>query len=158
MTARMMLMLTLVLRAIVDYDDHDNAMTLWAWDIVQIGSAPIQTKPGFHGRLAADLPHHMFVLSAVLGPSAATVILVMVLDVRVSSWLSDVVDVLFPWQVLWIALVAYFLFGVIGAMWHENKILHKALLKVNYHPAVAPPPMQAQVEQHIVSNSSFIVG
>ncbi|CAE7255317.1 unnamed protein product, partial [Symbiodinium sp. KB8] len=133
MTARMMLMLTLVLRAIVDYDDHDNAMTLWAWDIVQIGSAPIQTK--FHGRLAADLPHHMFVLSAVL----------------------------------WIALVAYFLFGVIGAMWHENKILHKALLKVeklhdhlakrklimreqdpsgeqqgrvNYHPAVAPPPMQ----------------
>jgi len=106
----------------------------WAWDIVQLGSAPIQTK--FHGRLAADLPHHIFVLSAVL----------------------------------WIAFVAYFLFGVIGAMWHENKILHKALLKVEklhdhlakrklimreqdpaggqpgggvtYHPAVAPPPMQ----------------
>mmetsp|Transcript_30304 Transcript_30304/g.56792 ORF Transcript_30304/g.56792 Transcript_30304/m.56792 type:complete len:543 (+) Transcript_30304:153-1781(+) len=66
----------------------------WIWDVVRIGAAPIYTR--FHGRLAADLPHHLFVISAVL----------------------------------WAALIGYFIFGVIGAIWHENRILQKALLKV----------------------------
>eukprot|EP00490_Sorites_sp_Unknown_P004204 CAMPEP_0114694174 /NCGR_PEP_ID=MMETSP0191-20121206/69875_1 /TAXON_ID=126664 /ORGANISM="Sorites sp." /LENGTH=113 /DNA_ID=CAMNT_0001988715 /DNA_START=22 /DNA_END=363 /DNA_ORIENTATION=+ len=59
-----------------------------------IGSAPVYTRG--HGRLAADLPHHIFVILAVL----------------------------------WVAFVGYFLFGVVGAMWHESRILNRALYKV----------------------------
>lgn len=66
----------------------------WLWDIMWIGSAPIYTRQ--HGRLAADLPHHIFVILAVI----------------------------------WVALMGYFIFGVVGAMWHESRILHRALLKV----------------------------
>jgi len=68
--------------------------TWWLWDIMWIGSAPIYTRS--HGRLAADLPHHIFVILAVI----------------------------------WVAFMSYFIFGVIGAMWHESRILNRALLKV----------------------------
>ena len=33
-------------------------------------------------------------------------------------------------EVLWVALVGYFIFGVVGAMWHESRILNRALQKV----------------------------
>lgn len=36
----------------------------WAWDVVRIGAAPIYTKS--QGRLAADLPHFLFVIIAVI--------------------------------------------------------------------------------------------
>ena len=48
-----------------------------------------------YGRLAADLPHFIFVILAVL----------------------------------WVALVGYFIFGVVGAWWHESLILNRALDK-----------------------------
>ncbi|CAJ1406441.1 unnamed protein product, partial [Effrenium voratum] len=66
----------------------------WMWDIVRTGAAPIYTR--YHGRLAADLPHFVFVILAVL----------------------------------WVALLGYFIFGVVGAMWHQSSILNKALTKV----------------------------
>lgn len=66
----------------------------WMWDIVWIGSAPIYTRG--HGRLAADLPHFVYVILAVL----------------------------------WVAFLGYFIFGVVGAMWHESRMLNLALKKV----------------------------
>ena len=33
-------------------------------------------------------------------------------------------------EVIWVAFMSYFIFGVIGAMWHESRILNRALLKV----------------------------
>ena len=32
-------------------------------------------------------------------------------------------------EVIWVAFMSYFIFGVIGAMWHESRILNRALLK-----------------------------
>lgn len=64
----------------------------WAWDIVRIGAAPIYTWS--YGRLAADLPHWLFVALAVL----------------------------------WAALLSYLLNAIIGQVWHDLRLMERALL------------------------------
>jgi len=65
----------------------------WARDVVWIGSGPIYTAET--GRLAADLPHWLFVLLAIA----------------------------------WACLVSYLIFGVMGFIWHQHRLLEKALLQ-----------------------------
>ena len=156
-----------------------------------IGSAPIYTRTSGrvhcrhinvkrhcvrqHGRLAADLPHHIFVILAVRDPSGTLpeycwnfdeYLNKIYEDLWISSerlsvpncfrsWLASdglqqnttkqgafimvvfgiqqysTCEVAAMQQVIWVALMGYFIFGVVGAMWHESRILQRALLKAS---------------------------
>lgn len=118
-----------------------------------------------HGRLAADLPHHIFVILAVWDPPSSTAGILMNTWIYLNNIYEYLIqkDCLFrsasykvglplqmdsnkrslrwpfsefgmSWscdEVIWVALMGYFIFGVVGAMWHESRILHRALLKAS---------------------------